>query len=89
MDKLEEPYEIVLESLSSLKVEKFYATYALVLNENQTIYYAPENYEYEGNLYLNKVSGYYLYDKNDEGFLTDGYSEISEAEVKEILNNRG
>lgn len=89
MDKLEEPYEIVLESLSSLNVEKFYATHALVLNENQTIYYAPETYEYEDDLYINKMSGYYLYDKNDDGFLTDGYNEISEDEVKEILNKRG
>ena len=85
MEELETTYEIELASLATFSVETVYATHSKRLNDNQTLYYAPETVKIGEDIFLNKTYGYFIYDKSKVSFVDDGYEQIDKSQAKKLL----
>jgi hypothetical protein len=85
MTALEDPIRADVDS-NLLTIKYLWFTKEYVMNDEETLFYAPKSVRIEGKLYLNDEEAYYI--RRDSGsFLSDEYEweNVDEKTLKEIF----
>ncbi len=83
MDELEEPTAFQARTL--VIEETIWVTHMKLLNENETLYYAPEKVTVDGMIYLNDKEMFFIV-QMDPSLLTN-YEEINKEQLKLIFED--